>query len=424
LPNAAQLLAEGAIDHLIVGEHEAFESTATPALDLPEDPRAMSFAALAEARAPSVWPVVSPDDIAVLQYTGGTTGLPRAAMLTHANFTAAVSMYDAWYDGTGRVRQPDDKLIAVLPLFHIYALTAVLIRSIKLGVEILLRLRFDVETTIQDIEGKRATIFLGVPTMWIALGAAPGLEKRDLSSLRIVSSGGAPLPQEVAERLERITGHRLGGGWGMTETAPAGTSLLPNQANETGLIGVPLPGIVMDIVALDDSRQLLPPGEIGEIRIKGPNVTRGYWRRPEETEAAFVDGFFLTGDVGYMTSAGLFYLVDRKKDMIISGGFNVYPRLIEDAIYEHPDVEEATVIGIADRYRGQAAKAFVKLRASAAPLGLEALREFLADKLGRHELPAALEIRDSLPKTPVGKLSKKELVEEERAKAATMMRQA
>jgi long-chain acyl-CoA synthetase len=163
---------------------------------------------------------------------------------------------------------------------------------------------------------------------------------------------------------------------------------------------------------------VLGTGEVGEIRIKGPNVTRGYWNRPEETAAAFIDGYLLTGDIGYMDAAGFFFLTDRKKDMIISGGFNVYPRMIEEAIYEHPAVEEVIVIGIADTYRGQAAKAFVKLKAGAVPFTLEALRDFLADKLGRHELPSALEFRDALPKTAVGKLSKKELVAEEKAKTA------
>jgi long-chain acyl-CoA synthetase len=173
----------------------------------------------------------------------------------------------------------------------------------------------------------------------------------------------------------------------------------------------------MQIVSLDDPRRVLGPNERGEIRIRGPNVMKGYWKRPEETAAVFVDGWFLTGDIGHIDEDGYFFIVDRKKDMIISGGFNVYPRMIEEAIYEHPDVAECIVVGVPDSYRGEAAKAFVTLKAGAPPLGLEALRGFLADKLGRHEMPAALEIRDALPRTGVGKLSKKELVEEERAKA-------
>ena len=181
-----------------------------------------------------------------------------------------------------------------------------------------------------------------------------------------------------------------------------------------GLIGLPLPGVLMEVVDPADPRRVLAPGEIGEFRVKGPNVMKGYWNRPEENAAAFVDGFFLTGDIGTMDEDGFFFLLDRKKDMIISGGFNVYPHAIEEAIFEHADVEEVIVIGVPDAYRGEAAKAFIKLRHGSPPLTLETLREFLADKLGRHELPAALEIRDALPRTAVGKLSKKELVEEER----------
>ena len=224
------------------------------------------------------------------------------------------------------------------------------------------------------------------------------------------------MPIEIENRIKAITGLQLGGGWGMTETSPAGANIPANRPDLRGSIGLPLPGILMDVVALDDPRRQLAPGEIGEIRIKGPNVTRGYWNRPEETAAAFVDGYLLTGDIGYMDADGFFFLTDRKKDMIISGGFNVYPRMIEEAIYEHPAVEEVIVIGVADPYRGQAAKAFVKLKAGAAPFTLEALRDFLADRLGRHELPSALEFRDALPKTAVGKLSKKELVAEEKAR--------
>ena len=224
----------------------------------------------------------------------------------------------------------------------------------------------------------------------------------------MASSGGAALPHEIAARFTALTGLRLGGGWGMTETAPAGTNLLPDRAQEAGEIGVPLPGVEMGVVALDDPRRALGVGEVGEIRIRGPNVTPGYWRRPAENAAAFVDGWFLTGDVGRMEADGRFVLVDRKKDMIISGGFNVYPRAIEDAIHEHPDVVEAAVIGVADEYRGQAAKAFVVLRGGA-ELTLEGLRAFLAERLGRHELPSALEVREALPHTAVGKLAKREL---------------
>ena len=416
LPQATQLLADGFLDHLIIGEDAAW-GAGPPTLPIPDDPRAIGFAAI-EADPTGAWPQASPDDIAVLQYTGGTTGLPRAAMLTHANLTAAVAIYEAYYDGVGRQWGDTDRVIGVLPLFHIYMLSTVLLRCLAGGIEIMLRLRFDPAQTLDDIEKGHATIFPGVPTMFISLAAQPGIEGRDLSSLRVASCGGAPLPAEVAQRFEQLTHHRVGGGWGMTETSPAGTVMLPDQVFKPGAIGLPLPGIEMDVVDLTDTTRVLAAGEIGEIRIRGPNVTKGYWNRPEENAKAFVGDFFLTGDIGTMDDEGQFYIVDRKKDMIISGGFNVYPRQIEDAVYEHPAVEECTVIGIPDAYRGQSAKAFVKLREDAAPFTLDELRGFLADKLGRHEMPAALEFRLALPRTAVGKLSRKELVDEEAASAA------
>jgi long-chain acyl-CoA synthetase len=416
LPNALQLLADGLLDHLVVGQDGSW-GQGPPTMAIPPDPRAIAFDAM-EAEPSGAWPVVDASDIALLQYTGGTTGLPRAAILTHSNLTAAVSSYDSWYTGVGRELYPTDKFIGVLPLFHIYMLTTVLLRALRNGTTILLRLRFDVATTLDDIEKRRATIFPGVPTMFIALTAFEGIEGRDLSALRVASSGGAPLPLEVANRFEQLTAHRVGGGWGMTETSPAGTVMLPGQVVKAGAIGLPLPGIEMDVVSLHDPALVLPIGQTGQIRIRGANVTGGYWNLPAESVDSFVDGFFLTGDVGYMDAAGQFYLVDRLKDMILCSGFNVYPRLIEDAIYEHQAVEECSVIGIPDPYRGQAAKAFIKLRDGIEPFPLEALREFLADKLGRHELPCALEFRDALPRTAVGKLSRKDLVDQEKARAA------
>jgi len=416
---AQKLKSDGLVDHLIVGDDTAFGPSAIPTTPMPEGPGVVRFDRLSADGAkglPRRWPAVAVEDVAVLQYTGGTTGKPKGAMLSHANLSAACSIYKAWSDPQ-RVTEPGtDKIICVLPLFHIFALTNVLLRGLQEGNELLLRLRFDVATTLNDIEVKRATAFPGVPTMWIALANTADIDKRDFSSLRYAGSGGAALPVDVAERFQKLTGQRLGGGWGMTETSPAGTAMPREWAGRAGSVGLPLPGILMDIVVLDDPRRRLKPGEKGELRIKGPNVTKGYWNAPEETAAAFADGYLLTGDIGFMDEDGYFYLVDRKKDMIISGGFNVYPRTIEEAIYEHLGVAEVVVIGVPDPYRGEAAKAFVQLKAGAQPFTLDELRAFLADKLGRHEMPAHLEFRDTLPKTAVGKLSKKELIEAERQK--------
>src|SRR5258708_6831802 len=364
---------------------------------------------------PGQWPSVSPDDVALLQYPGGTTGLPKGAMLSHGNLTSAVSIYDVWGARARAERNAIERVICVLPLFHIYALTVILLRCIKCGDLISMHQRFDVAAVLRDIEQKRATVFPGVPTMWIALANDPTLESRDLSSLVSCGSGGAPLPVEVAKIFERKTKMKLKSGWGMTETCSPGTSHPVEGPDKPGSIGLMRPGIEMDVVALDDPRKPLPPGEVGEIRIKGPNVTRGYWNRPAETAEAFVGDRFLTGDIGTMDKDGYFYLVDRKKDMIISGGFNVYPQMIEQTIYEHPAVQEVIVIGIADDYRGEAAKAFVKLRADAKPFTLDELKAFLTGKLGKHEIPAALDFVEELPRTSVGKLSRHELRQQQPA---------
>ena len=339
-------------------------------------------------------------------------------MLSHGNLTSAVSIYDVWGKPARAERNdPIERVICVLPLFHIFALTVVLLCSLRRGHLISLHQRFDVEAVMRDIEVKRATAFPGVPTMWIAIASLPDLDKRDLSSLVSCGSGGAPLPVEVARIFERKVGMKLKSGWGMTETCSPGTAHPKEGPDKPGSIGLMLPGIEMDVVALDDPKKLLPPGEVGEIRIRGPNVTKGYWNRPEETAEAFVGDRFLTGDIGYMDDDGYFYLVDRKKDMIISGGFNVYPQMIEQAIYNHPAVHEVIVIGIPDDYRGEAAKAFVKLRAGAKPFTLDELKAFLAGKLGKHEIPAALDFVDELPRTSVGKLSRHELRNQQPAQA-------
>ncbi len=411
LPMALKFLEKGLLDRLIVCEDDNWGAVGNPHTPIPDHSAIVTFKKFTEgATKPAQWPNVAVDDVALLQYTGGTTGLPKGAMLTHGNLTAAVSIYDVWGKPARAERNNAvDRVICVLPLFHIFALTVILLRSLERGDLISLHQRFDVEAVMRDIEVKRATAFPGVPTMWIAIASLPDLDKRDMSSLAYCGSGGAPLPVEVARIFERKTNMKLKSGWGMTETCSPGTGHPAEGPEKPGSIGLMLPGIEMDVVALEDSKKVLPPGEVGEIRIKGPNVTKGYWNRPQETADAFVGDRFLTGDIGYMDQDGYFYLVDRKKDMIISGGFNVYPQMIEQAMYEHPAVHEVIVIGIPDDYRGEAAKAFVKLRAGAKPFGLDELKAFLAGKLGKHEIPAALEFVDELPRTSVGKLSRHEL---------------
>jgi len=358
------------------------------------------------------------NEVAVLQYTGGTTGLAKGAMLTHGNLVAAYSQYVAFASGdTPSLKRGGDVFIAVLPLFHIFALQVNMFMGIGMGAKLILHPRFEIEAVLKDIDKKKATVFAGVPAMYVAVNNYPDIDKYDLSSLRYCVSGGAPLALETLQKFEKLTGTRLCEGWGMTETCPSGTGMPLHGEYKEGSCGLPLPRIEMRVYDFETSSKQLPTGEKGEICIAGPNVMKGYWERPEESKEAFNDdGFFRTGDSGYIDEDGYVFLIDRIKDMILVSGFNVYPRAVEEAIYQHSDVEEVIVIGIKDKKRGQSPKAFIKLKADAEEISLEAFQEFLKDKLGRHEMVRAIEYRDELPKTVVGKLSKKELYEEEEAK--------
>ena len=362
------------------------------------------------------------DAIAVLQYTGGTTGLPKGAMLTHANLTAATNQcIETTHTDPPTLDEGKERVLAVLPPFHIYALTVNMLLGIRIGAELVLHTRFDAEAMVKDLTEKKITAFPGVPTMFVAVLNHPGAAKADLSSLKWCNSGGAPLPLEVQQGFEKLTGCRLAEGWGMTETSPTGTFTPVTNEPRAGSCGVPSPGITIKFLDVSDNATYVPLGKSGELCIRGPNVMKGYWKNPDATAAIMTaDGFMRTGDVGYMDEDGYVYIVDRTKDMLLCGGFNVYPRVLEEAIYKHPSVEEVAVIGIKDQYRGQSPKAFVKLKKGAPSLTLKELQEFLKDKLGKHEMVQALEIREALPKTPVGKISKKDMYdEEERKKAAT-----
>jgi long-chain acyl-CoA synthetase len=353
------------------------------------------------------------EEIAVLQYTGGTTGEPKGAMLTHANLAAVVAMRDRWVEG--ELEPGADSTLVVLPLFHVYGMSMVMLAALSDGTKMILHLRFDAERVLADIARKRPTLFSGVPTMFAAFLQHPRARELDLSSLKHCASGGAPLPLEILHAFDRLTGLQIKEGYGLTEASPIVTLAPMDGRGRPGTVGLPCPGTLVEIVDLETGTRVLPPGEKGEICVRGPQLTKGYWKRPDATASAFAGGRFHTGDIGTIDDEGFLTLVDRKKDMILAGGFNVFPRIIEEAIYEHPAVAEATVIGVPDSYRGEAAKAFVVLKPGQR-LGFNELKAFLEDKLGRHEMPAEMEVRESLPKTPIGKLSKKELIAEERAK--------
>ena len=348
-------------------------------------------------------------DIAVLQYTGGTTGRPKGAMLTQGNLSANVSQMLLWYVD---LNPGEEKVLGVLPFFHVFAMTAVMNFAVAAGAQMILLPRYELGQTLATINKKKPTIFPAVPTIYTAINQAPDLAKYDLSAVRYCISGGAPLPLEVKETFERLTGCRLVEGYGLSETAPVATCNAMQDINKPGSIGQVVPGTEISIHDLEAPNDVVPTGERGEVWIKGPQVMKGYLNRPQETADSLREGWFRTGDVGYMDEDGHFFLVDRLKDLILCSGYNVYPRMVEEAIYLHPAVAEVTVIGIDDDYRGQSPKAFVKLK-EGEKITEDEMKTFLADKLSKIEMPSRIEFRLELPKTIIGKLSKKELVAEE-----------
>ncbi|WP_242008088.1 long-chain-fatty-acid--CoA ligase [Sphingomonas ginsenosidivorax] len=380
----------------------------------PADARHLTFDALLSAKGAPTPVAATPDEVAVLQYTGGTTGEPKAAMLSHANL---VSNADAMVVFVGGERPEQDRVMGALPLFHVFALTTVLTYSIRTGAEMILMPRFELQQLLKIIARTKPSYFPAVPTIYAAITAAAATQKVDLSSIRACISGGAPLPAEVRHAFEAATGALVVEGYGLSEASPIITCSPFDGSGKAGSAGVPFPGTTIEIRDREDPTRLLPIGENGEICARGPQVTQGYWHKPDATRDLFVDGALRTGDVGHLDEDGYLFIVDRIKDLILCGGYNVYPRVIEDALYEHPAVAEAIVIGVPDAYRGQAPKAFVTLAPGTTATPAE-LRDFLRDKISKIELPREVEIRDVLPKTLIGKLSKKELVAEEAAKAA------
>lgn len=378
-----------------------------------EDERVVPFAHLvANDGCPEpveIDPVVDP---AVLQYTGGTTGVPKGATLTHANLVANAEQIRLW---VGALVPGEERVLGVLPLFHVFAMTVVMNLGISVGAELILVPRFDLEEVLKLIAAKRPTLFPGVPTIYTAINGAAAKVSVDLSSIRYCISGGAPLPLEIRARFEELSGCRLVEGYGLSEAAPVVTCNPFTGEPRPGSIGQVLDGTVIEVRDPANPDTILPVGARGEICVRGPQVMSGYWNSPEETAKVLSDGLLRTGDIGYCDADGFYYLVDRIKDLILCGGYNVYPRVIEEALYLHPAVAEVIVIGVPDSYRGQAPKAFVRLK-DGAEVAPEELKSFLETQISKIEMPREVEIRRELPKTAVGKLSRLELAAEEKAR--------
>jgi long-chain acyl-CoA synthetase len=351
-------------------------------------------------------------DVAVLQYTGGTTGTPKGAMLTHGNVYVNVQQVSSW---APELAEGQERVFGVLPFFHVFALTVVMNFGIAKGAEIVIMPRFSLDDALRLIDKTRPTVMPGVPTLFNAIMNHPKINNFDLSSLKFCLSGGAPLPVEVKQQFEAATGCTVVEGYGLSETSPVVTCNPLDGPVKAGSIGVPLPGTIISLRDLGDPTKEVPVGEKGEICIKGPQVMLGYYKRPAETADQTVGGFLRTGDVARMDAEGFFYIEDRIKDLIICSGFNVYPRRVEEAIYEHPAVAEVTVIGIKDAKRGEAPKAFIKLKPGMSASAADIL-EHLKPRISKIEMPAVIEFRAELPKTMIGKLSKKELKAEEAAR--------
>lgn len=367
------------------------------------------FKANAESKRPEV--SKDPSEVAIIQYTSGTTGKPKGAMVTHGNVLAVL---DNTTDLPGSIQsQETDVTLCVLPLFHAYALDLVMNRAFLSAQTLILVNRFDAENVFALFEKHKVTIFYGAPPMYHAFVNTEAVHNYDATSLRGAFSGAAPLPVVILERFKELTGVEINEGYGLSETAPTLTTNAAGAVNKPGSVGPPIPGVEIRIV--DDNDQDVAPGEVGEIIARGPNIFKGYWRREEETAETMKGGWFHTGDMGRVDEDGYYYIVDRKKDMIVVSGYNVYPIELENVIMRHPKVVDCAVIGVPDDYQGEAVKACIVLKPGE-EMSADELKTYCRDHLAAFKLPKHVSFRDSLPKNPTGKILKRVLRDEESVK--------
>ncbi len=402
------------IEHVITTGLLEYSATPDKAPSMPE--ATLSFKSLiddiAEINLPRV-EINGEEDVAVLQYTGGTTGVPKGAMLTHLNLYANTVQSYVW--GGPLTKQGEERYLMVIPYFHIYGQTVGLLLGAWNGAMQIPIPKFDPNLLIQAIKQYKPTFFPSVPTLYIAMLQHPEIKTCGLESVKRFNSGSAPLPVEVIEQFEQMSGAMLHEGYGLTEASPTTHSTATLAKRKIGSIGLPYPSTDCKIVDLETGTKEVPLGQEGELCVRGPQVMKGYWNRPEETAIALRDGWLYTGDVARMDEDGFFYIVQRKKDMIIVSGFNVYPNEVEEVIFTHPAVLEAVVIGVSDQYRGEAVKAFVVLKPET-DLNADDLLEYCRGNLAKYKVPSIIEFVAALPKSAVGKVLRRELRELEAQK--------
>jgi len=380
-------------------------------------PEAASFEELLAASSPADPGVaVSPDAVAVLQYTGGTTGVSKGAMLTHFNLVANTTQVMEWFKL--RQRPPGEhRVLCVLPLFHSYGMTACMNHGLASGAELILLPRFELQEVLETIRDTQPNSFPGVPTMYVAVASHPQAEAYGVSAIDLCNSGGAPMPVEVMRRFEERFGAVITEGYGLSEASPVTHCNPVVGLRKPGSIGLPVPDTEYRIVDVETGTRELPPGEEGELIIRGPQVMVGYWNMPEETRAALrqIDGetWLFTGDIARRDEDGYVYITDRKKDMIVAGGYNIYPREVEEVLYMHPAIQEAAVVGVPDAYRGETVKAFLVLKPGQSTTPAE-LDQHCRQQLAAYKVPRQFEFREALPKSAVGKVLRRVLAEEER----------
>lgn len=376
---------------------------------LPYGDKVFSFAKLIASTPPT--PPQCPaslDDLALLQYTGGTTGVAKGVMLSHRNILANVAQIAGWFPD---LHWGAERFISILPFFHVFGMTVGMNFPLYTGCTVILVPKFELEDFLKTLQKTRPTLFPGVPTIFVAVVNHPKIRSFDLSSIRFCITGSAPMPVEVLKKFEELTGSIIIEGYGLTESSPVTHCNPLRGIRKAGSIGIPLPDTECKIVDLELGVEEQPLNQEGELVVRGPQVMKGYWKMPDETAATLRDGWLFTGDIATMDEQGYTFIVDRKKDMIIAGGYNVYPREIDEVLYEHPKILDAVTVGVPDPYRGETVKAFVVLKTGEESTEKEII-DFCRSRLAAYKVPKAVEFRESLPKTIVGKILRKELRKE------------